>query len=101
MDPNKVEAVREWPKPECLKDVHSFLGFANFYRRFIIGYSVIVSPMTALTREDTPFVWSCVHKRFNGDGSNRAIALTLKRRAPPRLPGRPLPLFHCDALVNT
>lgn len=58
MDPKKVATVSEWPTPENVKDVQGFLGFPNFYRRFINGYSKIVSPMTALTRKDTPFVWS-------------------------------------------
>lgn len=55
MDPRKVEAVSEWPEPKKLKDVQAFLGFANFYRRFIMGYSKIVAPLTALTKKDTKF----------------------------------------------
>ena len=39
MDPVKVEAVREWPTPKNKKEVQQFLGFVNFYRRFIEGYS--------------------------------------------------------------
>ena len=35
MDPAKVEAVRTWPTPRNLRDVHGFLGFANFYQRYI------------------------------------------------------------------
>lgn len=58
MDPAKVETVKDWPVPQHLKDVQAFLGFANYYRRFIFGYSKKVTPMTALTRKDTPFVWS-------------------------------------------
>jgi len=49
MDPAKVETVKDWPTPENLKDVRSFLGFANFYRRFIRGYSDVVRPLTELT----------------------------------------------------
>jgi hypothetical protein len=46
-----------------MKDVQSFLGFANFYRHFIKGYSSIVAPLTRLTRKDTPFAWTsdCTH----------------------------------------
>jgi hypothetical protein len=40
-----------------VKDVQSFLGFANFYRCFIRGYSAIVVPLTCLTRKNTTFVW--------------------------------------------
>jgi hypothetical protein len=39
MDPNMIAAVRDWPIPQKVKDVRSFLGFANFYRRFVRGYS--------------------------------------------------------------
>jgi hypothetical protein len=58
MDPVKVATIQEWPAPRNVKDVQSFLGFANFYRRFIQGYSNIVSPMTRLTRKNTHFIWS-------------------------------------------
>ena len=42
MDQEKVETIREWPTPEQLRHVRAFLGFANFYRRFIKGYSEII-----------------------------------------------------------
>jgi hypothetical protein len=58
MDPAKVATIQEWPEPRNVKDVQSFLGFANFYRRFIKGYSNIVAPMTRLTRKNTHFLWS-------------------------------------------
>jgi hypothetical protein len=47
MDPEKIAAVRDWPVPRKIRDVRSFLGFANFYRRFIRGYSEVVRPSTA------------------------------------------------------
>jgi hypothetical protein len=58
MDESKVKSIFEWPIPRNLRDVQSFLGFTNFYRRFIKEYSLIASPLTSLTRKDTPFVWS-------------------------------------------
>ncbi len=58
MDPKKIEAVTTWPTPKSKVEVQSFLGFANFYRRFIEGYSRIASPLTDLTRKDIPFVWT-------------------------------------------
>jgi hypothetical protein len=57
MDPAKVATMQEWPEPQNVKDVQSFLGFANFYRQFVKGYSQIVVPMTWLTQKDTCFVW--------------------------------------------
>jgi hypothetical protein len=50
MDPRRVTTVEEWPRPTTLREVQVFLGFANFYRRFIRSYSKIVAPLTALTK---------------------------------------------------
>ncbi|KAI5609351.1 hypothetical protein C0J50_9522 [Silurus asotus] len=52
MDEGKVKAVRDWPVPETIKELQRFLGFANFYRRFIQGYSRIAPPLTSLLRGD-------------------------------------------------
>ncbi|CAE7222323.1 RNA-directed DNA polymerase [Pyrenophora teres f. teres] len=52
MDPEKVSAIQDWLLPKTLKDVQAFLGFANFYRRFIYGFSDIAKPLTHLTRGD-------------------------------------------------
>ena len=45
MDPEKVSAVKHWEIPKTIQDVQGFLGFANFYRRFIEGYSWICTPL--------------------------------------------------------
>ena len=58
MDPAKVSAVLEWPIPTTVKEVQSFLGFANFYRKFINHYSSLTSPLTSLTRKAVKFSWS-------------------------------------------
>ena len=58
MDPAKVAAVMEWPTPRNLKEVQSFLGFANFCRKFILHYSSLTSPLTSLTRKGVRFTWS-------------------------------------------
>ncbi|KAI0995439.1 Transposon Tf2-9 polyprotein [Podosphaera aphanis] len=65
MDPRKVETVKNWAAPKSLKDVQAFLGFANFYRRFIRGFSALAFPLTKLTRKNIPFVWSAeAHASF-------------------------------------
>ena len=53
MDPSKIQTIQDWPEPRKVKDVQSFLGFANFYQRFISDYSDIVVPLTCLTRKGT------------------------------------------------
>src|SRR5262245_24395962 len=59
MDPVKVSGVAEWPTPMNKKEVQSFLGFANFYHRFIMGFSHHARPLFDLTKKDTPFAWTC------------------------------------------
>ena len=51
MAQDKVQVILDWPEPRKVKDVQSFLGFCNFYRRFIHGYSDIIIPLTQLTRK--------------------------------------------------
>ena len=58
MDQKKVEAILNWPPPSTVKEVQSFLGFANFYRRFIQGFSEVVSPITRLLKKGVRFAWS-------------------------------------------
>ncbi|EAL22396.1 hypothetical protein CNBB2750 [Cryptococcus deneoformans B-3501A] len=57
MDTKKVKSITEWPTPRNLRDTQSFLGFCNFYRRFIKNYSSIAKPLIDLTKKDLPFVW--------------------------------------------
>ena len=49
MSPEKVMAIQTWPAPKSVKEVQSFLGFANFYQRFINGFSKVSRPLTELT----------------------------------------------------
>uniref|UniRef100_A0A4W5M335 Gypsy retrotransposon integrase-like protein 1 n=1 Tax=Hucho hucho TaxID=62062 RepID=A0A4W5M335_9TELE len=59
MDPQKVQAVTDWPTPGSVKEVQRFLGFANFYRKFILKFSSVVAPLSALTKGNNDgFCWS-------------------------------------------
>jgi hypothetical protein len=58
MDPAKVETILQWPEPQTVKEVQAFLGFANFYHRFIDNYSGITKPLNTLTRKDQPYLWT-------------------------------------------
>jgi hypothetical protein len=49
MDPVKIQAVKDWPTPKSKKDVQIFLGFVNFYRRFVQNMGSISRPLTRLT----------------------------------------------------
>ncbi|THH07173.1 hypothetical protein EW145_g3557 [Phellinidium pouzarii] len=53
----KVQGVKDWPVPTKLKEVESFLGFANFYRRFIKDFSKIAQPLNLLKKKDQAWTW--------------------------------------------
>ncbi|CAD0055203.1 unnamed protein product [Aureobasidium pullulans] len=57
IDPAKITSIKEWPTPKNLKEVQSFLGLANYNRKFISGYSQTALPLVELTKQDTPFIW--------------------------------------------
>src|SRR6266436_5465989 len=57
MDPMKVHRVTEWPTPTKVKEVQSFLGFMNFYQKFICDFSDIAHPLYALTHKTQQWVW--------------------------------------------
>jgi hypothetical protein len=61
MDPIKIQGVVKWPVPKSKQDVQSFLGFCNFYHRFIKDFSKIAKPMHGLTG-DVPFIWNIEHQ---------------------------------------
>lgn len=58
MDPAKLSGINDWPTPQKVKDVRSFLGFSNYYWRFIGNYSNIAHPLINLTKKDKTWNWS-------------------------------------------
>jgi transposase InsO family protein len=57
VDPDKTEVIRHWQEPYTVKGVQSFLGFCNFYRRFIQDYGFVAKPLTQLTKSNVPFAF--------------------------------------------
>ncbi len=65
MDPAKIAVVKDWPTPKSIKELRSFLGLANYFRRYIQGYSSLVAPLTALLKQDRIAAtdWTDEHQR--------------------------------------
>jgi hypothetical protein len=55
VDPEKVSVIRDWQAPDTVRGIQSFLGFCNFYRRFIRDYGKIAKPLVRLTKTGIPF----------------------------------------------
>jgi hypothetical protein len=66
MTEDKLESIRSWPKPTCVKEIQRFLGFTNYYRRFIKDYAELALPINKLTRKSESWVW--------GDEQDKAFA---------------------------
>ena len=63
MDPEKVQAILDWPSPQSIYEVRSFHGLASFYRKFIKKFSGICSPIVETIRKDKqPFKWTAKAK---------------------------------------
>ena len=58
VDPQKVEAVVNWPQPKSVTEIRNFLGLARYYRRFVEGFSKIASALTRLTQKNFKFEWT-------------------------------------------
>src|SRR5260221_9277377 len=66
MNPQKLATIVDWPEPSSVKELQSFLGFTNFYRRFIDHYARICLPLNVLTKKNTSFIFSAdAHSAFN------------------------------------
>ena len=88
-DKEKVQAVREWPAPTNSTEVASFLGLANFYRRFIKDFSTTAFALTELTKKDKSFEWSA-----EAQTSFEALKTSLCEAPVLAPPNRDEPLHH-------
>ncbi len=75
MDPIKIAGIAEWPTPTKKRELQSFLGFTNFYQKFIKNYSKVIKALTTLTG-NTEWKWgfrtgSSFHRTEEAHGGGR------------------------------
>ncbi|KAL0155832.1 hypothetical protein M9458_050095, partial [Cirrhinus mrigala] len=87
MDESKVNAVRSWPRPSTLKELQRFLGFANFYRRFIRGFSSVAAPLTAMVKKgNSRLSWSSTAHQAFADLRQRFTTAPILHHPDPNIP---------------
>ena len=84
MEDERIEAVKNWPEPKSVRDIQVFIGFANFYRRFIRGFSRIAAPLTSIfkttgsSEESAPKAFRAGNDEVVG-GGGRADEMVVNR----------------------
>ncbi|CAN4099617.1 unnamed protein product [Withania somnifera] len=58
IDPAKIQAIRDWPRPTTIFEIYSFVGPDGYYRRFVEGFSSILVPLTSIDPNDIAIRWS-------------------------------------------
>ena len=80
-DPKKIEKVVNWETPGCYADLHSFIAFCNYYRKFIRDFASIAQPLENLLKQDTGKINGKYSKRFViWDTAGQTAFKELKRR---------------------
>lgn len=61
-DPSKIEIIKNWPQPQNVKDLRSFLGMVGYYQKFVPNFGLISRPLTELLKKGVMFVWTSLTK---------------------------------------
>jgi len=85
-NPEKTAAINQWAPPRTVKGVQSFLGFCNFYQRFIKNYSRIARPLNRLTRKDQPFHFNAICRQAFNKLKKRLVSAPLLTHFNPERP---------------
>ncbi|GKC38945.1 putative reverse transcriptase domain-containing protein, partial [Tanacetum coccineum] len=93
VDPANIKSIKDWASPKSATEIRRFLGLADYYRRFIEGFSKIAKPMTKLTQKTVKFDW----------GEKEEVAFQLIKQKLCSAPIMALPkgsenfIVYCDA----
>ena len=61
-DPSKIESIQQWPQPQNIKELRSFLGLASYYRKFMQHFATLARPLTDLLKKGPIFIWTPAHQ---------------------------------------
>lgn len=86
MAADKVQTILSWTTPTSVRDVQSFLGFCNFYRKFIKDYSFKARPLTELTKKNITFNWTNASQKSFEDLKTTVTSAPVLRHVNPSLP---------------
>jgi hypothetical protein len=87
-DPEKTSMIDQWEPPQTVKGVQSFLGFCNFYRRFIKDYGRVARPLNRLTRQNQPFIFNTLCEQAFKELKRRLVSAPLLCHFDSSLPTR-------------
>ena len=59
----KLKTVQDWAKPQNVRDIRSFLGFANYYRRLVKNFAGMAGPLMDLTQKNVPWQWGSYQRQ--------------------------------------
>ena len=86
VNPKKVESVMTWEIPQNLTQVQSFLGLCNYYRRFVKDFAKTATPLSNLTKKNTPFQWKEEQQKAFQELKKSLTETPVLRCADPKLP---------------
>ncbi|EED23163.1 gag/polymerase/env polyprotein, putative [Talaromyces stipitatus ATCC 10500] len=82
----KVQAIRDWPQPRNLKELQSFIGLINYYRRYIENYAKIMTPMFKLLKKEIPYEWNEEQQKAFEEAKKRLTTALILAQHDPELP---------------
>ena len=86
VNPKKTNAISNWEKPSNVKEIQSFIGLCNYYRRFIENFAKIAAPLTNLTKKNVPFIWDHEQQQAFENLKNKLVNAPILKYADPNIP---------------